>query len=110
MKAAICLLFVSIPAWAGHEEPQAYLNVNAWEAQKTTAEIIAVDPAHLTTAAEKIDWARARLAAIALARLQGKEADALKLYAGCAKVCEKYGEAAEWKGVRNWAEAKKKRR
>ena len=108
MNALFCLIWVAIAAAAGHEEP-TYLNVNAWEAQKTTAEIIAVDPAHLTTAAEKIDWARARLAAIALDRLQGKEAEALQLYAGCAKICEKYGEAAEWKGVKGWAEAKKKR-
>ena len=92
------------PVFGG--EAGTYLNTNAWEAQKITAGIIAVDPARLSTEAERIEWVNARLAAIALARLQGKEGEALKLFAGCGSVCGKYAEQAEWSGITAWGCAK----
>lgn len=98
------LLFSTI-AWA---DEASYLNVNAWEAQKITAGIIAAEPQFLATPAEKIEWARARLAAISLARLQAKEEEALKLFGGCVKVCGEYGNEAEWKAAKAWGCQKKR--
>lgn len=101
------LFFVLSPASLAAGEA-TYLNANAWEAQKITAGIIAADPGQLGTEAEKIEWARARLAAISLARLQAREEEALKLFLGCGKVCEKYGKESEWKAVKAWGCQKKR--
>lgn len=100
------VLAVPAPLFAAGEA--TYLNASAWDAQKITGGIIAADPAHLPTTAERIEWVNARLAAIALARLQGKESDALTLFDGCGSYCEKFGNGEEWKAVKAWGCAKKR--
>ncbi|MGZ3693285.1 MAG: hypothetical protein ACXWQO_03705 [Bdellovibrionota bacterium] len=85
-----------------------YLNANAWDAQRITAGIISVEPKFLPTKEEKVEWAKARLAAISLARLQAKEDEALKLFEECGETCEKYGDSAEWNAVKAWGCQKKR--
>lgn len=101
------LLFAVSRASFGAGEA-SYLNANAWDAQKITAGVISADPKTLPTTVEKAEWVRARLAAIALARLQAKEDEALKLFEGCGQTCEKHGRGAEWKAVKAWGCQKKR--
>jgi hypothetical protein len=104
--ALFSLLFLSFrPGFAAEE--RTYLNEQAWDAQRITAGIIATDPQTLSES-EKSEWVRARLAAIPLARLQSKEDEALRLFAGCGVYCGKYGREAEWKAVKAWGCQKKR--
>jgi hypothetical protein len=105
--ACFLLLFtLSGPAFAAGEA--SYLNANAWDAQKITSGIIAADPKALPTDYEKVEWVKARLAAISLARLQAKEDEAMKLFEDCGQTCEKYGSESEWKAVKDWGCQKKR--
>ncbi len=58
--------------------------------------------------AELTEWANARITWIALKRLQGREAEALVIFAGCETYCEKYGPAAEWRAQKTWGCQKKR--
>lgn len=89
-------------------EPGAYVNVLSVEAVRAMEKIAGKDPASLHEAAELGEWARARLAWVSLARLQGREEEALRIFAGCRQVCREHGPAAEWTTARTWACAKRK--
>lgn len=105
MKALFFLLAPLI-ALAGGDS--TYLNVNSWEAKKEITKILTADPALLPTDAERIEWVKARLAAISLARLETREAEALKLFLECGKWCGKYGPEQEWASVKAWGCQKKR--
>jgi hypothetical protein len=102
------LLFaaISIPAVAADDH--SYLNTGSFEAKKNLSRILAANPLHLPTDAERAEWAKARLAAISLARLQAREADAIQLFEGCGTWCGKYGPEAEWRAVKAWGCQKKR--
>ncbi len=83
------------------------MNTLSLEAAKAMERLSQQNPKKLSEA-EKIEWARARLAWIALKRLQGQEGEALQIFQGCQGFCEKYGPEKEWKSVRAWGCAKKR--
>lgn len=110
MLKSFLLLFLA-GAFAKAEAPVSsspYVNTLSVEAERGLSRVAGKDPKKLESDADRAEWARARLAWISLARLQGREKDALKLFEECEKVCEKFGPAEEWKAVKAWGCAKKK--
>ena len=97
-----------VPGLGQANDDLNYLNTSSFAARKNLEKILSANPDELPTDAERIGWARARLAAISLARLQGRELDARKLFVGCGEWCEKYGPEAEWKAVKAWGCEKKR--
>lgn len=89
-------------------ESSTYVNVLSVEALRAMEKIAGKDPATLHDPADLGEWARARLAWVSLARLQGREEEALRVFARCEQVCREHGPAAEWSTARAWACAKKK--
>lgn len=65
------------------------------------------DPKSLSDV-ELAEWANARITWIALKRLQGREAEALEIFSGCAGYCEKHGPEAEWRAQKAWGCQKKR--
>ena len=98
------LLFLSALGWAA--EPVGYLNAVSVQAEKQMQQLASRDPAKLSQN-EKIDWARARMAWVDLLRLQGRDEEALQVFAGCLGYCEKFGGEKEWKPMLAWGCGKK---
>lgn len=73
------------------------------EAERTLARIAGAEISSLKTKEEKEKWAGARLAWIALSRLQGRDEEAMKIFAGCEKLCRDFGSKAEWKAAVAWS-------
>lgn len=82
--------------------PPIYVNTFSVEAAKGMEKIGGRPVAELTSDAERMEWARARLAWIALTRLQGQEAEALKIFSGCGDICGRFGPEKEWASTRSW--------
>lgn len=89
------------------QEPPVYVNNLSAEAQRAMEKISTRDPKALSEA-ELVEWARARLAWVALLRLQGREKDALQVFGGCAEFCEKFGPEREWAAAKSWGCPKKR--
>lgn len=106
-SAYLAAIFLAFGACALAEEP-TYLNAFSVDAMAAAQKIASRPVAQLKTDTEKLDWARARLAWIALLRLQGREEDALRVFSGCAKLCQKHGPEQEWAAVRAWGCGQKK--
>ena len=107
MRALFLAGLLSSPAFGAEAaKPAPYLDQLSVEATRALHARAGRDPGTLRGDEEKKDWAAARLAWIALARLQAKEAEALTVFRGCEKLCEKYGNASEWKATKGWACAK----
>ena len=79
-----------------------YTDTNSIHAQKVLEKLASRDPALLKDA-ERAEWARARLAWVALLRLEGKEEEASKVLEGCAQACRKWGPEKEWLAAKDWA-------
>jgi hypothetical protein len=84
-----------------------YVNARSVEAERVLRRIAGEEPASLKNDEERTKWASARLAWISLARLQGRDEEALKIFGGCAELCGKHGPAGEWKAARAWGCARK---
>lgn len=85
----------------GGEAPPPYTDMNSVQALRNLERITEKGPKGLPEA-ELAEWVRARFARIALLRLEGKTGEALKVFTGCAKVCEKHGPSEEWKALKEW--------
>lgn len=86
-------------AWA----EKTYTDVNMIEARRNLEKVIASPFTSQYTEAEKVEWVKARLALIALERLQGNEAKALKIFDDCGNYCAKFAAASEWDALKRWA-------
>lgn len=82
--------------------PPAYVNTFSLDAANVMRKIAGRPVEELKTDAERMEWARARLAWIALARLQGQEAEALKIFSDCGDICGRFGPEKEWDATRSW--------
>jgi hypothetical protein len=100
------LLRGAVPAGAG--ELPRYVNNLSFPAEQAMEKIASRKPKEIHSEAEWVDWARARLAWVALRRLQGRERDALRVFAGCGSYCEKYGPEKEWEAEKRWGCPKKR--
>lgn len=102
------LLFMafSLPALAA--ENAVYVNSLSTQAAKAMEEQASKDPKSLTSETELSEWAKARLAWIALKRLQGREKEALVIFEGCGEFCQKFGSEKEWEAHRAWGCQKKR--
>ena len=115
-KIGAVLLSLSLVACAGQagtpappsSESSAHVSVLSVEALRAMEKIAGKDPATLHDPAALSEWARARLAWVSLARLQGREEEALRVFARCEQVCREHGPEAEWKTARAWACAKRR--
>jgi hypothetical protein len=76
-------------------------------ARRNMEKIAVRDPAKLSES-ELVEWTKARLAWIALSRLEGREDEALRLFAGCGKFCVAYAPDQEWAALKAWGCARKK--
>ena len=83
------------------EQAPSYTDTNSVEALRNLRKIDTKDPAKLSEA-ELVEWVRARFAWIALLRLQGKEKDALEVFAQSRRWCEKHGPSGEWRALKSW--------
>ena len=99
------LLFAHL---AFEADKNAVLGVNSFEARRNARKILAQEPNSLETEAEKASWSQALLASVALERLEGDDAAALKLLARCGDICGKFGSEKDWRAEMAWACAKKK--
>lgn len=93
---------------ASAQEPPVYVNNLSVEAGQAMEKIAGRDPSTLKSEAEKVEWARARLAWISLRRLQGREKEAISLFEGCGQICESHGPEKEWAAARAWGCQKKR--
>jgi hypothetical protein len=100
------LLLFTVLALAAPDQP--YVNTTSVQADQKMQRIASKDPSKLPEP-EKIEWVRARLAWIALRRLEGREAEAVRLFEGCGRYCGKYGPEKEWEKVRDWGCRKNKK-
>jgi hypothetical protein len=94
------LLLIHFSALAGNAAP-AYVNTNNVDARRQLEEISAKDPGTLPEP-ERLKWAKARLAWIALDRLEGREEEALKLFRDCFETCGTYAPAGEFRALLAW--------
>jgi hypothetical protein len=90
------------------QEPPIYVNNLSVEAGQAMERIAGRDPSDIKSEAELVEWARARLAWVSLRRLQGREKEALSIFEGCARICEKYGAEKEWAAAQAWGCQKKR--
>jgi len=98
------LLAAAVSIAAAPSAPDSpFVNAPSVDAERALRRMASADPSSLTSDAEKQKWAKARLAWIALARLQGRDDEALKIFGGCAGWCEKNGPKEEWAGAKAWA-------
>lgn len=104
----IFLALIFVGGLASAQEPPIYVNNLSVEAGQAMAKIASRDPSGIKSEAELVEWARARLAWIALRRLQGQEKEALAIFEGCGQTCEKYGSEKEWSAARAWGCQKKR--
>lgn len=103
----LALLFLGLPAAAAEEASPSYTDLNSVQALRNL-EKLTNRPVKGLPESELVEWVRARFARIALLRLEGRPAEALAVFEGCAKLCEKHGPTEEWKALKAWAERKKK--
>ncbi len=82
---------------------ETYLNANQVQARRLMEKIAKQPYSQLASDPERNEWARARLAWVALERLAGNEKAALEIFAGCERFCEKYGPESEWVATKKWA-------
>jgi hypothetical protein len=99
----LALFLVEAPALA--QSPN-YTDVNQIEAARALEKVAGKPLSGKAGEAEQVEWVRARMAWIALERLQGQEEKALKIFAGCGGYCERHSPEKEWKALRTWACAK----
>ena len=104
----LSLFFLLFGANAYGQELPVFVNKLSLEAGQVMEKIAGRDPDKLQGEAELVDWARARLAWISLKRLQGREMEALNIFAGCLQFCEKYGLEKEWAATKAWGCQKKR--
>ena len=84
------------------------MNKQSLEASQAMDKVAKRDPHSLESEADLVDWARARIAWIALRRLQGRESEALTIFEGCEEICKKYGPEKEWRAAKTWGCQKKR--
>ena len=96
------LLFISLCFGQAFAQT-SYTDVNMIEARRNLEKVIASDYSAQYTEAEKVEWVKARLALIALERLQGNEAKALKVFDDCREYCGKFAASGEWGSLKKWA-------
>jgi hypothetical protein len=89
-------------------EPPQYVNKLSLQAAVVMEKIASRSPKELGSEVELAEWARARLAWIALRRLEGREKEALRIFLGCGEVCGKYGPEKEWQAEKAWGCPKKR--
>lgn len=102
------LLLLSYLAFAGDESPSLYIETNAVQAARVMKGICSKDFGSLKGEGERLEWVRARLAWIALERLQGRDEEALRIFEGCGGHCAGYAPEKEWSALKEWACGKKK--
>lgn len=107
MSPLFAFLFLSA-AFAAEEPAPSYTDTNSVQALRTLEKITERSTKGLPDA-ELVEWVKARFARIALLRLEGRADEALAVFAGCAKVCEKHGSSEEWKALKAWGCGKKKK-
>lgn len=100
-RRCLFLLFFAGIGLASAETPLPYTDTNSVQALRNLEKISAKDPKKCSEA-EGAEWARARFAWIALLRLEGKEKQALNVFSGCGKFCEKWGPEKEWPALKAW--------
>jgi hypothetical protein len=93
-------LFFLTAAYAQNSTPNL-TDINSAEARRNL-EKVASRSADGLSEAELVEWTKARLAWIALNRLEGREDEALKLFSGCGKTCAHYAPDKEWKALQAW--------
>lgn len=103
----LSLLFVG-SSWAATPKapapaPEPFVNAPSVEAERALKRMAGAESSTLKTDAERERWAKARLAWISLTRLQSRDEEAMRLFAGCADLCEKFGPKEEWEGAKAWA-------
>lgn len=94
-------------AFAAEEPAPTFTDTNSVQALRTLEKLTERSPKGLPDS-ELVEWVRARFARIALLRLEGRADEALKVFGGCAKVCEKHGSSEEWKALKSWGCRKNK--
>jgi hypothetical protein len=99
--------FLLSVAFAAEEPAPSYTDTNSVQALRTLEKITERSSKGLPDE-ELVEWVRARFARIALLRLEGRADEALAVFAGCAKVCERHGSSEEWKALKAWGCGKKK--
>lgn len=99
-------LFLTIASLAA--TPNSYTEVNSVESERVIQSITKRSFSSLSTEAEQVEWVRARMAGIALARLRGQESQALDYFIGCETYCQRHAPEKEWATVKAWGCTKKK--
>jgi hypothetical protein len=101
----LLLLLLGFARAEAQEEP-IFVNRMVTEAEKSMNSYLQTPFAEQKTEGDRHNFSKAILAKTALLRLQGREAEAVKVLEKCDQKCQKYGSAEEWTGVRDWACAK----
>lgn len=101
------LLFAALTVSAAEPPPPVYTDLNSVQALRNLEKITEKSTKGLPES-ELVVWVRARFARIALLRLEGRPEEALAVFEGCVKLCEKHGPTEEWKALKEWAGRKKK--
>lgn len=101
------LLFWSIAVCSASSTP-LYVNNLSTQATFAMEKIASSNPKTLQSELELREWAKARLAWIALKRLQGRDSEAMLIFEGCGEFCQKYGPEKEWRAQKSWGCQKKR--
>jgi len=101
------LLFWSTAVFSASSTP-VYVNNLSIQAASAMEKIASRDPKKLQSELELREWARARLAWIALKRLQGRDTEAIVIFEGCGEFCQKHGPEKEWLAQKEWGCQKKR--
>ncbi|MGZ3657946.1 MAG: hypothetical protein ACXVB9_10480 [Bdellovibrionota bacterium] len=107
LRLGLLLIFRALAFAAGPVVAPPYTDTNSEQALRNMRLICSRDPSALSEA-EGVEWVRARFAWVALLRLQNKDKEAVEVFAGCTKVCEKWGPSSEWAALKKWGCARKR--
>ncbi len=103
MPALLQLLLLSAAmAAARPEEPvPVYTDINSVQALRNLEKITGRNPKGMAES-ELSAWVRARMARIALLRLEGRVEEALSVFGECGRYCEMHGPTEEWRALKSW--------